>query len=470
MSASTSSSTRRLPRWSIVPVERDARVRAFEWGVSLPTLALAAYLALRARDVSAGAVWLPFVVITNLLTARVWDGVVLTMGVPVLLAAGIVLGPGLTGILALIGSADQRELRREVSIGRALFNRCQVTLSAMAGASVYHLLGSEPFALPGALTAFGPALSAGLMVNAAFVIAASRLATGLPWRSIVVNLLGERPVGHLLTQLCLGSLALMLVPLVESTGAWGLVIGLAPLLLARELFAHGYRLREASRSIEAKNRALVDVSGRIAEERRDERLCIAGELHDEVIQPLYKVHLMGEVLRRDLATGRLLDLEEDLPELLEATQAAQDALRRVVRDLRDSSLGPGGLRRALEALIRSLEASCPAAIHTDLEEVGGPPLVQLLAYQIAREALQNAIKHARARVIRVSARTEEGVLRVVVEDDGVGFAPLLARSDDHFGLQLMRERAEAAGGHLYVDSAPGTGTRVMASLPTTLEG
>ena len=450
----------------MVPLKRSTRVRAFEWAVSLPTLAFVAYLGLRTEDVSGAAVWLPFVVITNLLTARVWDGVVLTMGVPVLLAAGIVLGPALTGVLAVIGSADQRELRREVSVSRALFNRCQVTLSAMAGASVYHLLGGHPFELPDALAAFGPALSAGLMVNAGFVVAASRLGTGLPWRSILVNLLEQRPISHLVAQLCLGSLALMLVPLVESTGAWGLIVGLGPVLLARQLFAHGYKLREASRSIEAKNRALVDVSGRIAEERRDERLCIAGELHDEVIQPLYKVHLMGEVLRRDLATGRLLDLEEDLPELLEATQAAQDALRRVVRDLRDSSLGPGGLRRALEALVRRLEASCPAAIHTDLEEVGGPPLVQLLAYQIAREALQNAIKHSRARVIRVSARMEDEVLRLFVEDDGVGFEPTSVRNEDHFGLQLMRERAEAAGGHLYVDSAPGAGTRVVARLPT----
>lgn len=438
----------------------------FEWAVSLPTLGLVAYLNRRGIDILPLVVWLPFVVVSNLLTVRVWRGVILTMSLPVLLAAGMVLGVGLTGFVALLGSVDGREVHRQVTVARALFNRCQVTLSAMAGASVYGLLGSDTFRFPGGFAAFGPALFVDLAVNAGFVIVGSRLATHVPWRLILHNMLQRRPVGHLVTQFCLGSLALMLVPLFQSVGVWGLVVGLAPIFLARELFSNAQRLRDASEAIEAKNRALVDVSGRIAEERRDERLCIAGELHDEVLQPLYKVHLMGEVLRRDLTSGRLLDLEDDLPQLLEATRAAQDALRRVVRDLRDSSLGPGGLRRALEALVRNLETSSSARIVAEVDEVSGSPLVQLLAYQIAREALQNAVKHSRATAVRVAARTEEGVLRVLVEDDGIGFLPAGVRSDDHFGLQLMRERAEAAGGHLYVDSAPGAGTRVVARLPT----
>jgi signal transduction histidine kinase len=442
----------------------------FEWSVALPTLVLVGYAVPRGDDLAGALPWLAMALATSLMSVRMWGTVSVNMSLPVLVAAGMVLGAPLAGMVALLGSVDRRELRGQVAFSRVLFDHSQIALSAMAAAATYGALGGGPYRLPGVLAAFAAALAADLAVNLSMVLLGTRLTVRLPWQTIVESLFGERPLEQLLVYSCLGSVALVLVPLFEVGGVWGLAVGLAPLILAHQAFLRSRRLRDASAAVEAKNRALVDVSGRIAEERRDERLCIAGELHDEVIQPLYKVHLMGEVLRRDLATGRLLDLEEDLPELLEATQAAQDALRRVVRDLRDSSLGPGGLRRALEALIRSLEASCPAAIHTDLEEVGGPPLVQLLAYQIAREALQNAIKHARARVIRVSARTEEGVLRVVVEDDGVGFAPLLVRSDDHFGLQLMRERAEAAGGHLYVDSAPGTGTRVMASLPTTLEG
>ena len=70
---------------------------------------------------------------------------------------------------------------------------------------------------------------------------------------------------------------------------------------------------EANRAIAQKERALSLVVNRIADERRDERLTLAAGIHDEVLPPLYKVHLMGQVVKNDLASGRLLDLEADVP-------------------------------------------------------------------------------------------------------------------------------------------------------------
>lgn len=466
MAASATSSTGRLPRRSRPPGVGDLGVRALEWLVSIATLVVLALLGVSAADVRAVLPWLPFVVVTNLLSVRVWGNIVLTVSLPVLLAAGIVLGPRLSGLLALVGSVDQREWRREVTFTQAVFNRCQIAASTMIAAGVYHALTGGTYHLPSALAAFTPAAIADFVVNLGVVLIFARMAFRLPWATLLRNLLGGRPIEYVLTYLCLGYLAVALVVLDRSSGSWGLVVGLAPLILARQLFAHSKRLNEASLAIEAKNRALIAVSSQIAAERRDERVCVAGELHDEVLQPLYQVHLMGEVLRRDLATGRLLELEDDLPRLLAATQAAQEALRRVIRDLRDSSLGPGGLRTALSVLVRNLEASTPARIDAHVEEVAGSPLVQLLAYQIAREALQNAIKHSRARHILLSVHQDGDAIRIAVEDDGIGFSPLEARGGDHFGLQLMRERAEAGGGMLSIDSTPGGGTRVAARLPT----
>ncbi|HXF72789.1 MAG TPA: ATP-binding protein [Actinomycetota bacterium] len=432
--------------------------------MSVPTLIGIAWLAPGDERLATAAPWFPTVVAASLLSVRVWGTVSMDMSLPVLLAAGIVLGGPVAGLLALVGSISERELRREVGLTRAIFDRCQVAVSVLVAASVYHAIAGSTYALPDAALAFTPALLADFLVNVSLVVVVSRLTTGVPWRAIVGGLLGSPPA-EALTYLCLGSIALVLVPLYEFAGTWGLVAGMAPLLLAHQLFLRGQKLREASRAVETMNRALVDVSGRIAEERRDERLCIAGALHDEVLQPLYKVHLMGEVLRRDLSSGRLLDLEDDLPGLLEATRVAQDALRRVVRDLRDSSLGPGGLHRALKALVRNAEGSCRARISAEVDEVDGPPLVQLLAYQIVREALQNALKYSSASAIRVLVKNEGDAIRLLVEDDGQGFSPLVVDSQNHFGLQLMRERAEAAGGHLCIDSAPGAGTRVVARLP-----
>ncbi len=148
---------------------------------------------------------------------------------------------------------------------------------------------------------------------------------------------------------------------------------------------------------------------------------MAGELHDEVLPPLFKVHLMGQVLRQDLNAGRLLDLDEDIPELLSATQAAQGAVRGVVGELRKSPIGPAGLRDTLRLLATQLESAGSPGIHLSLSEVEASELSQLLAYQVAREAMTNAARHSLADSIQVNLPQEKDRLRLVVDDDGIGF-------------------------------------------------
>ena len=103
-------------------------------------------------------------------------------------------------------------------------------------------------------------------------------------------------------------------------------------------------------------------------------MAVAGELHDEVLPPLFKVHLMGQVLRQDLDSGRLLDLDDDVPQLITATEVAQSAIRGLLRDLRQSSIGPAGLNVTLELLARRLEAAGSPAIRLELSDVGGSNL------------------------------------------------------------------------------------------------
>jgi two-component system sensor histidine kinase DegS len=182
--------------------------------------------------------------------------------------------------------------------------------------------------------------------------------------------------------------------------------------------------------------------------------------------PLYKVHLMGEVLKQNLAAGRLLALEEDLPELLRATEAANESVRNLSRNLRDSPLAAGGLERTLRLLVEHLERQTPTRIRLDAMDVRATPLVQLLTYQVAREALRNALRHSEASEVRVTLEGEDENLRLVVEDDGVGFATGLVDTRLHLGITLMQERVELAGGVLHIHSRPGEGTQVVARLPT----
>ena len=123
-------------------------------------------------------------------------------------------------------------------------------------------------------------------------------------------------------------------------------------------------------------------------------MVLAGELHDEVLPPLFKVHLMGQVLKQDLSSGRLLDLDEDLPQLIEATEAAQSAIRDLLGDLRRSPLGAGGLVPTLRLLADQLEGMGSPRILLDVSPVDASEHSQLLTYQVAREALSNAAKHS----------------------------------------------------------------------------
>jgi signal transduction histidine kinase len=177
------------------------------------------------------------------------------------------------------------------------------------------------------------------------------------------------------------------------------------------------------------------------------------------------VHLMGQVLRQDLDSGRLLDLDQDVPQLISATNAAQAAIRALMRDLRDSTMGANGLVRTLELLVRDVTPQTRARVELWAEDVGGAPATQLLAYQIVREALTNAVRHSDAHLITIRLWRTGDEVHLSIEDDGRGFDPGGVDRSEHFGLQLLTERAEAVSGVARVDSRLGGGTRVSASLP-----
>jgi signal transduction histidine kinase len=251
-----------------------------------------------------------------------------------------------------------------------------------------------------------------------------------------------------------------------SAGGWALVIFAAPVLLAREALSQGQSLEWAKEKLGIQTQALQNATDRVADERRDERLAVASGLHDDVLPPLFKVHLLGQVLRQELSTGQLLAMEDDLPELLRATDEASTTLRSVIQNLRRSPLGAGGVAHTLKLLVRELEANSTATFEAYVEDVWATPVVELLAYQTAREALRNALKHSGASKISVSLRRVGDDIRLEVADNGRGFSPASVDTSQHFGLALMRERIELAGGGVVVSTSPGSGTRITVRLPS----
>lgn len=393
------------------------------------------------------------------------DGFHLGFDLPVLLGAGLVFGPLMAGLLGLVAAIDVFEFRRDVSLEVALFNRAEVSISAMAGAAVFQAISIPLGHWPWTAAAGLLALAADVVVNYCLVAGYWASRTGRSLLSMASEMRFGPAKSFAPTYACFGFMGVLIAEGYVRLGMIGAVGYVAPVLIAHQAFSHRQALESANQSLGITKRALEKLDGRVAKERRDERLTLAGELHDEILPPLFQVHLMAQVLKQDLSTGRLLDLDEDLPALLEATEIAQSATRVLVRNLRSSSLGAQGLLPTIRLLAQQLETSGSPTIVLELQEVVAPYASQLLAYQVVREAVTNASRYSKAQSITVRLESAEGLLRVSVVDDGIGFDSRGVDLDEHFGLQLIAERVQAAGGDVIVDSRLGSGTTVVASLP-----
>ena len=165
--------------------------------------------------------------------------------------------------------------------------------------------------------------------------------------------------------------------------------------------------------------------------------------------------------------GSLPEAAERLEHLTSTLNSGIALKRRIVEDLRPSSLSHLGLVASLEILAREFEERSGLSITTDLEtvELGGS--AQLTVYRLVQESLTNIGKYAEAKQAEISLHNFDSYITVEVKDDGKGFKVGSVGAGSH-GLAGMRHRVEAAGGRLTVTSTEGEGTLISAVLPKTL--
>jgi signal transduction histidine kinase len=166
------------------------------------------------------------------------------------------------------------------------------------------------------------------------------------------------------------------------------------------------------------------------------------------------------------------------PELLEhareQVRTTIDEARQAVWNLRQEQPSDRMLTQTLEGMARQISAD--SGIPVVCEVTGKPfPLTQFAMHELmmmAREAVYNAVLHARASRIEVRVRFARGDLTLEVRDDGVGFHPeaVLSAEDRHYGLVGMRERVQAVGGEFHLDSASGKGTNLTLRIPRRVSG
>ena len=221
--------------------------------------------------------------------------------------------------------------------------------------------------------------------------------------------------------------------------------------------------------VQRRTEQLTDLARHLQTVREDERSHLARELHDELGALLTAAKLDVARLKSRLGSTLTPEASERLQHLSEGLNAGIALKRRIIEDLRPSSLSNLGLVAALDILIREWGQRGGVAIKSELEPVRLRASGELTVYRLVQEALTNITKYARAGEVRVSLMSHEGRVSVSVRDDGVGFDTSAPRRSTH-GLLGMRYRLESEGGRMVLRSAPGAGTVIEAELPESVEG
>ncbi len=183
-----------------------------------------------------------------------------------------------------------------------------------------------------------------------------------------------------------------------------------------------------------------------------------------VNQLLYAIALYSEAAQRQLNNNDLDAVREYLQSLKSSADQALHEMRLLIYELRPQVLEEKGLISAIQERLNSVEEKLglEAAFKHRLNSQLGEKVEQAL-FGITQEALNNVIKHSKAKHVNVYLVQSGQALVLRVEDDGIGFNPQKATGDS-LGMRTIRERAEALNAQLEISSAPGEGTRIQVEV------
>jgi signal transduction histidine kinase len=243
---------------------------------------------------------------------------------------------------------------------------------------------------------------------------------------------------------------------------WALAIGIGVVVLQTALIGGLLLHRSQRRLAEEEARAFAR---RLLTAHEDERSRLARELHDDLSQRLARLSIDAARMERSVPSSEAKisarSLRSDLARL-------SDDVHALSYQLHPSVLDDLGLNEALKVECEqfSRRQSIPASLTTFLTPPELPYEVALCLFRIAQEALRNAARHSRASRVTLAVTRANGLVRMTVSDDGVGFDRMRAGARHSLGHTGMKERAKVVGGTVAIESAPGRGTRVVVSLPT----
>ncbi|HTN48855.1 MAG TPA: MHYT domain-containing protein [Burkholderiaceae bacterium] len=244
-----------------------------------------------------------------------------------------------------------------------------------------------------------------------------------------------------------------------------MVGGLALIFEISVLLIDSYDAFRASRAEQRVGR----LSQRLVELRDAERRRMSQELHDRIGQNLAALHLNLDILERDLDAPARERLGARLRDSQQIVDATVDAVEDLTTQLRPPMLDAHGLPGALREIGTQFARRTGIAVDVEVRNPAArcAPAVELEIVRIVLEALTNVAKHACANRVGILLSTSGDSLSLEIRDNGIGFDPASQSAVGgaaHWGLQIMRERADAIGAALAVHSEPARGTTISLTL------
>ena len=225
-------------------------------------------------------------------------------------------------------------------------------------------------------------------------------------------------------------------------------------------------------SVDITKRKLIEedaheLSRKLMVAQENERARIARELHDDLSQSLALLAIQLQVLGKGSDTPD--PLKARLDDLTGQIQRISSDVHRISHELHPSKLNQLGLEASLGGFCREIAQAHSLKVQFEATNIPRslPEDVSLCVYRIAQESLQNVAKHSDASIASVTIERRDNEIRLIVSDNGRGFDPQAARSQESLGLISMEERIRAVKGELNVVSTIGSGTRVCVDVPIT---
>jgi signal transduction histidine kinase len=411
--------------------------------------------------------WIALLLAAELLPVSLGFKTQVTMSFPITVAVAIHFHdqPAIAMTIAGLGSFDVRELRREIPLWHALFNRAQLMLAVGAAAAVISAMGGRPFDFPLGALAIALAAIVHFVVNLGIVGLWVNRFRAVPL-DVALKSMPPRPVGGFVVSQA------MLAGLGAATAAafseihFFVAVFLIPLLFAR-LSILGARAQQVlGERVREQQRSLLEATEKVFQERENERRRIAEDIHDSSLQMLAAAAYGCGNAAAFIDAGRLDTARDAAVTAQEAIDDAIKDLRESLVDLRRSSVEEGGLVETIRNFSQQVATVWGADVRIEGYVASEPPIpVALAAFQILQEGLVNALKHSEGSTVVVNISNIDNMVHIVVEDEGPGFNPETEVGKDHVGMRMMRERAARVGGRIELRSQPGAGTRLEAILP-----